>query len=139
MYLIYGSGANDTICTKCNAVIDTSWPFVVFSGESQAILASSSLIQPYQGCGYELLLDFGRRGQLRMKLTADGKPPLGDCSSNYPATGDARIFEYYRAKELADKVDNWYVLGLPFLRQFYTVFEYSALRVGLYPAVQGDS
>ena len=139
MYLIYRSGANDTICTNCTTVVDSSWPYVVFAGESQAILASSSLIQPYQGCGHELLLDFGRRGQLRMKLTVDGQPPLDDCSSNFAATGDARIFEYYRVKGLKEGVENWYILGLPFLRQFYTVFEYSAMRVGFYPAVQGGS
>jgi hypothetical protein len=92
---------------------------------------------PALGCGYKLLVDFGGGASVTMNLTTDGRPPVAGCSTNYPASGPGLVFSNYQVSDLAPGADNWYILGLPFLRQFYTVFDFDRLRIGFYQSVQG--
>lgn len=140
MAIEYADGSSQDICTECNTIADSGWPEIVITPKAEGAMAKASLTgaSPALGCAYKLLVDFGAPyGSVRMNLTADGLPPVANCATNYPATGGAAVFSDYRVNGLVDGVDNWFTLGLPFLRQFYTVFDYNSLQIGFYTSVQG--
>ena len=139
MAIEYSDGSSQTICTDCNTIADSGWPEIVITPPEQARMAIASLTgeSPALGCAYQLLVDFGAPyGSVRMNLTTDGLPPVANCATNYPASGRAMVFSNFRVSGLVDGVDNWFILGLPFLRQFYTVFDYNSLQIGFYTSVQ---
>jgi hypothetical protein len=135
MAILYVDGSSQTICTDCNTIADSGWPEIVITPTDAANIAIGSMkgIAPALGCGHQLLVDLGAAGSVKMNLTRDGKPPVAGCATNYDA---GATFSNFPVSGLAPGVTNWYILGLPFLRQFYTVFNFQALQIGFYTSVQ---
>lgn len=134
MAILYADGTSQTICTDCNTIADSGWPEIVITPKDAADIAIGAMTGsgPY-GCGHQLLVDLGTAGSVKMNLTRDGKPPVPNCATNYNA---GATFTNFQVSDLAPGVTNWYILGLPFLRQFYTVFDFKALQIGFYTSVQ---
>lgn len=134
MAILYADGTSQTICTDCNTIADSGWPEIVITPKDAADIAIGAMTGsgPY-GCGHQLLVDLGTAGSVKMNLTRDGKPPVPNCATNYNA---GATFTNFQVSDLAPGVTNWYIMGLPFLRQFYTVFDFQALQIGFYTSVQ---
>jgi hypothetical protein len=135
MAILYADGSSQTICTDCNTIADSGWPEIVITPTDRYNIAKGAMTgaAPALGCGHQLLVDLGAAGSVKMNLTRDGKPPVAGCATNYEAGAK---FSNFAVSGLAPGVTNWYILGLPFLRQFYTVFDFQALQIGFYTSVQ---